>query len=349
MEHNDVRRLLMQYNDDELFYKELFMSRNNPVKYAKLMESLDLDAANRRQLIIPEFQAGGYRPTRFGDEFFDTKIHKNVYLQKHNRYTPPYEHDHEFFEIIYVLSGKCENNIFGSTDILKQSDLCLMSPSVKHSIWTEDGIIIDILLRRSTIQNVFSNIFRGKGIISDFFANSIYLRDFATCLIFRTDGDKNIREQILGMYGEQLDSDEYSESIISNMLMIFFSKLARGYKDTAAYPRTVRAQNESVSQIMSMITDDPAEITLPDIAKRLGYSVVYCSRYIKKITGHTFSELLKKVRLQKAEDLLSNTVISISEISVICGYENPENFNRTFRQNYGIPPSVFREKHKSGG
>lgn len=80
MEHNDVHRLLMQYNDDELFYKELFLSRNDPVKYAKLMESLDLDAANRRQLIIPEFQAGGYHPNRFGDEFFDTKIHKNVYL-----------------------------------------------------------------------------------------------------------------------------------------------------------------------------------------------------------------------------------------------------------------------------
>lgn len=346
MEANDVYRLLIQYNDDELFYKELFLSRQNPVKYAKLMESLSIDSINQRQLIVPEFQTAGYRPTRFKDDFLDSKIHKNVYLQKHNRYTPPYEHDHEFFEIVYVLSGKCENNIFGSTDTLGQGDLCLMSPSVKHSIWTEDGLIINILIRRSTIQNVFSNIFRGSGIISDFFTSSIYLRDFATCLIFRTDGDKYIREQILGMFGEQIDADIYSESIISSMLMIFFNKLARSYKNTAGYPQTVKEQNESVSQIVSMITDDFADITLPDIAEKLGYSVVYCSGYIKKITGCTFSELLKKIRLQKAEDLLKNTALSISEISAVCGYENPENFNRTFRHCYGMPPSVFRESNK---
>lgn len=346
MEANEVYRLLIQYNDDEIFYKQLFLSRQNPVKYTKLMESLSIDSINQRQLIIPEFQSGGYRPTRFKDDFLDSKIHKNVYLQKHNRYTPPYEHDHEFFEIVYVLSGKCENNIFGSTDTLNQGDLCLMSPSVKHSIWTEDGLIINILIRRSTIQNVFSNIFRGSGIISDFFTNSIYLRDFATCLIFRTDGDKYIREQILGMFGEQIKADIYSESIISSMLMIFFNKLARGYKNTAEYPQTVKEQNESVSQIVSMITDNFADITLPDIAEKLGYSVVYCSRYIKKITGSTFSELLKKIRLQKAEDLLKNTALSISEISAVCGYENPENFNRTFRGYYGMSPSIFRESNK---
>ncbi|MBQ7981120.1 MAG: helix-turn-helix domain-containing protein [Oscillospiraceae bacterium] len=346
MEVNDVYRLLAQYNDDELFYKELFLSRKDPVKYARLMKTLSVEKTNQRKLIVPEFNTDGYRPTRFSDDFLDTKIHKNVYLQKHNRYTPPYEHDHEFFEIVYVLSGQCENHIFGGIDTLKQGDLCLMSPSVKHSIWTEDGMIINILIRHSTIQNVFSNLFRSNNIISDFFTNSIYLRDFATCLIFRTDGDKYIREQLLAMFGEQLDSDEYSENIISSMLIVFFNKLVRGYKNTAAYPQTVRKQNESVSRIMSMIIDNFADITLPDIADRLGYSVVYCSKYIKKTMGCTFSELLKKVRLQKAEDLLRNTSMSVSEISVICGYENPENFNRTFRQCYGMAPSVFRENIK---
>lgn len=43
MEANDVYRLLIQYNDDKIFYKQLFLSRQNPVKYAKLMESLSID------------------------------------------------------------------------------------------------------------------------------------------------------------------------------------------------------------------------------------------------------------------------------------------------------------------
>lgn len=345
MEANEIYHLLTQYNEDEIFYQKLFFYRSNPEQYKELLQTFNLDTTIHRQLIVPEFQTVGYHPTRFDDHFFDTKIHKNVYLSKHNRYTPPYEHDHEFFEIVYVLSGKCENNIFGSTDILEQGDLCLMSPSVKHSLWTEDGLIINILIRRSTIQNVFSSIFRGHSIISDFFTNSIYLRDFATCLMFRTAGDLSIREQILGMYGEQLHADEYSESIISSMLTIFFNKLVRGYQNTAAYPKTVRKQNESVSRILEMMTNDFANITLPDLADKLGYSVVYCSRYIKKTTGCTFSQLLKQIKLQKAEDMLQNTAMSVGEISALCGYENPENFNRAFRQVYKMAPSTFREHH----
>lgn len=345
MQPDEVYRLLSQYNEDELFYRELFLRRKDPVKYAEFMEALSIEEIHQRQLIIPDLQTKGYHPARFENDFLDTKIHKNIYLQKHNRYTPSYEHDHEFFEIIYVMSGKCENHIFGSTDILKEGDLCLMSPSVKHSIWTEDGLIINILIRRSTIQNMFTTVFRGQNIISDFFANSIYLRDFATCLIFRTEGDQSVRDQILGMFGEQMDSDAYSESIISSMLVIFFNKLIRDYQNTAAYPQTVKRQNEAVSRIIGMLLDDPAHITLSGLADRLGYSAVYCSRYIRKTTGFTFSELLKKIRLQKAEELLKHTAMSISEISGICGYENPENFNRSFRQCYGIAPSRFRENN----
>lgn len=345
MENDKVYNLLEEYNEDEIFYRELFLNRNNPYKYSKLMKSLTPDKISDKELIIPDSNYKINSHTRLGDDYFDSKIHKNVYLSKHNRYTPLYEHDHEFFEIVYVLSGQCENHIFGETDILRQGDLCLLSPSVTHSIWTEEGLVINILIRRSTVQNVFSNIFRGHSIISDFFTNSLYLRNFATCLKFRTNGDRDIRDQILGMYGEQLEADEYSENIISNMLMLFFNKLVRGYHKTAAYPQTVKKQNETVSQILSMIVNEYADISLPVIADRLGYSVVYCSKYIKQTTGYTFSHLLKKIKLEKAKDLLNTTSMSVSEISNICGYENPENFNRAFRQRYNVSPTAFRELH----
>lgn len=77
-----------------------------------------------------------------------------------------------------------------------------MSPSVKHSIWSEDGIVINILIRKNTIQNIFSSIFTTDSIISDFFTNSIFLKNFATCLIFHTNDDKSIKTQILEMFDE---------------------------------------------------------------------------------------------------------------------------------------------------
>lgn len=345
MDENKLFEDFFKYNDDEFFYKELFLKSKNTVEYKKFLKNLNPDFIKKRQLIVPEFNFNYSTIFHFKDDFFDSKIHKNIFLQKHNRFTPAYIHDHEFFEIIYVLSGKCENNIFGTKDVLFQGDLCLMSPAVKHSIWCEDGIIINILIRRSTIQQIFSNIFTTNSIISDFFTNSLFLKNFATCLIFHTNDDKSIKTQILEMFDEQLNSDSYSENIISNMLMIFFNKLLRNYKDTAKYPKSVKKQNEIISQIISMITNN-FSITLDDIAKKLGYNISYCSRYIKELTNYNFSELLRKIRLQKAEELLKTTNLSICEISHLCGYENPENFNRAFRKNYNFSPSVFREKNK---
>lgn len=345
MDENKLFEEFLKYNDDEIFYKELFQKSKNPIEYKKFLKELNPDFIKKRQLIVPSFNFDNSINFHFKDDFFNSKIHKNIFLQKHNRFTPPYIHDHEFFEIIYILSGKCENNIFGTKDVLFQGDLCLMSPSVKHSIWSEEGIVINILIRRSTIQHIFSNIFTTNSIISDFFTNSLFLKNFATCLIFHTNDDKSIKAQILEMFDEQLNSDSYSENIISNMLMIFFNKLVRKYKDTAKYPKSVKKQNETISKIISMITNN-FSITLDDIAKKLGYNISYCSRYIKNHTNYNFSELLRKIRLQKAEELLTTTNLNIAEISNLCGYENPENFNRAFRKNYNFSPSFFREKNK---
>lgn len=65
----------------------------------------------------------------------------------------------------------------------------------------------------------FFKYFTTDSIISDFFTNSIFLKNFETCLIFHTNDDKSIKTQILEMFYEQLNSDSYSENIISNMLM----------------------------------------------------------------------------------------------------------------------------------
>lgn len=344
MSVEEIYKSFLEYNDDEIFYKKLFLSKQNPKEYEKFLKSLNSEFLNSRKLIVPEIK-GSFYISHFDDSFFNAEKHRNVYILKHNRYTPPYEHDHDFFEILYVLSGKCKNTIYGKSDTLTQGDLCIMSPSVKHSIWTEDGLIINILIRRKIIQTVFLNIFQKKGIISEFFTDSIYFKNFASSLVFHTNGNKKIQQQILEMYEEQQNIDDYSEGIISNMLMIFFNILARNYTNTAEYPKNIKKKNESATKIISLITENFSTISLFDIADELGYSEVYCSRYIKKITGFTFSELKEEIRLEKAKDLLTNSTLTIGEISFICGYENPENFNRMFRNKNKISPSLFRKQN----
>ena len=94
--------------------------------------------------------------------------------------------------------------------------------------------------------------------------------------------------------------------------------------------------------MLHYIVNDYDTITLGHIAEKLNYSVPYCSKYIKEVTGCSFVQLLKKIRFQKDRNLLT-TNYSVHKISELIGYENPENFIRAFTRMWNIPQSVQAE------
>lgn len=78
-------------------------------------------------------------------------------------------------------------------------------------------------------------------------------------------------------------------------------------------------------------------------AARLAYmSEPSFSKYFKKASGMTFSDLVKRLRVANARRLLDQTDSSVSAISTAVGYRNLANFNRQFRAETGLTPSQFR-------
>ena len=68
----------------------------------------------------------------------------------------------------------------------------------------------------------------------------------------------------------------------------------------------------------------------------------YCSRYLKKNLGCTFSELLRHTRFQRAEEFLTGSSMTVGQISDELGYENPESFIRIFKKEYQMTPAQYR-------
>ena len=62
--------------------------------------------------------------------------------------------------------------------------------------------------------------------------------------------------------------------------------------------------------------------------------------------GKTFVEYLTDIRLDKAEDLLLNTNLSILDISVATGFENQSYFTKVFKGRDGMTPRQFRKDRK---
>ena len=88
----------------------------------------------------------------------------------------------------------------------------------------------------------------------------------------------------------------------------------------------------------------PDRITLPDVAGHCAVSPEHLSRIFKKETGFGFNEYLNLYRLKKAETLLkSGQVHSISQIALLCGFNDSNYFSGAYKKMFGIPPSQVRK------
>jgi transcriptional regulator GlxA family with amidase domain len=63
-----------------------------------------------------------------------------------------------------------------------------------------------------------------------------------------------------------------------------------------------------------------------------------------KETGWSPTQYLKKLRLERAEQLLHTTFFSVKEITFLSGARDLSHFVRDFKKYYGLTPSEFRAR-----
>lgn len=328
---------LLQMNQDEEFYRRYYQAQKNPKSLKTFLSEQDPEVLKKRRLFVKELMPENIPDALSDEDYFEDQLFDNIYIRKHNRYTPAFEHSHIFFEIIYVLCGQCTHTVAHRTMPMKSGDLCLLPPALRHSlsVMDDDSIILNILIRRDMVEDIFFNVLKDKTLIASFFLGSLYQKNYASCLLFHTGSDSELSKLLLEMYEEQMDHDEYANRILSCMLPIFFTKLIRRHQAHSEFSYAPVAEDEA---LFSYLAAHYNTITLTELAGHLNYTVPYCSYYIKKQTGMTFSQLLRQIRLKKAESLLTSTNISIHEISVRLGYHNPESFMKIFKKEYGMTP-----------
>lgn len=87
---------------------------------------------------------------------------------------------------------------------------------------------------------------------------------------------------------------------------------------------------------------DPS-LSLVTISEHLCLSASYFSRLYKKESGVNYVEVLTKIRIGKAKEMLKKTNQKISTISELVGYTNSKYFCTIFKKSMGITPVEYRE------
>lgn len=87
-------------------------------------------------------------------------------------------------------------------------------------------------------------------------------------------------------------------------------------------------------------------LTREDIANHVYFNPDYLARIFKQETGISISEYMIAQRMELAKRLLIRTNLSISDISLECGYSNFSYFSTLFRKMNDYSPNDYRKKHQ---
>ena len=89
------------------------------------------------------------------------------------------------------------------------------------------------------------------------------------------------------------------------------------------------------------------KFSLSGIASALFVNGNYLARVFKRETGHTLLWYHNSIRCERAKQLLSDTDLSVSEVSEAVGFVSPAHFSHVFRKITGFAPSSWRECPKN--
>lgn len=352
MNYEELDEHLREYEESELYYRAYFEAAKSPKTYEAFIQNLDFDYIKEKKIILPE--AGLNMNSSYMDESYMDELsysfHKtkqNVFITKHHRYTPAFNHKHFYFEICYIYSGSFTQNISGNEIVLREGDVFILSPEVEHSVGIfDDTILINFMVRRSTFHETFMNVLSEENILSSFFTKILYTKNYNNYIIFRTSNNAAIKKILSDMIIEDMENKKYSNKILDNLLMVFFAYLLRDETIQVELPEELQKSNKHLTSILTYIQANYKTVTLNDLSKQFHFTTPYLSKLIKVNTGHSFKEMIQKIKFDKAIELLTSTDLKVKDISDAIGYENNTHFIRSFKKAYGVSPNQYRQKNR---
>ncbi|RKM61907.1 AraC family transcriptional regulator [Butyrivibrio sp. CB08] len=132
-----------------------------------------------------------------------------------------------------------------------------------------------------------------------------------------------------------------------NLLYTILSFISdRGIDDTEKSVVHTAALSEPIMEaVYYMEKNYRKPIKIEDVASVSGYSVSYFSRLFTSQLGRPFSEYLCITRLKHVQNLLLTTDMSVTDISLECGFSYPGNMTACFKKEFAMTPLQFRKQN----
>ncbi|WP_446897903.1 AraC family transcriptional regulator [Clostridium sp. LBM24168] len=274
------------------------------------------------------------------------KKSEDISIHKHDRFVRFNNHKHDYLELVFVYSGSIRQIIDDKSIEIKKGEILIMDMNVEHSIEEsgEDDIAINVLIKKEFFDWVFMHQIADNDLMSNFIVKSLYEKNkFKQFLYFKTSKNKKVWGFMISILMEYYENKNGMETAIRAYMILLFNELLRDYNKYLPNNVVYKIDSNVAIEIMKYVGNDYRNVNLKDLAEHFNYNIDYMGKLVKKVTGKTFKELQRNIKIERAKYLLRNSNISISDIILKVGYSNLSYFYKQFKENTGITPDEYRK------
>lgn len=335
---NELQRL----NPEELFARNYYEKNGKYLYYSQYiyllkydfqrmpLSQIDSPQAKKEQESAEAWLHEKAKDSVLPENYFFSSD-RNIEVEKAMRYIDIPAHRHGFVECVCVLRGTLHHFI-GDQELVQSSGTFTYIPSIaEHCLRPEpDCLCLTVKIKSSYfIQLQLPN-----------------LPYFSSPLIFSFGNDPFIADQMAMLAYQQKNNRAYCDRIMETLFETMMVYLMQNYMDTITFPVENQPARKEMIEILNYIFENYQTVTLKSLAQEFHYSESYLSNLFHLYTGETFSQILRRYKMQRAAEFLTTKKWKLEEICEAIGYKDTTQFIRSFREEYGETPGQYRKHHK---
>jgi AraC-type DNA-binding domain-containing proteins len=289
----------------------------------------------------------------FGMEQFNNKqVPINVWLIKNDNLLSRV-HAHEYIQIYYTRKGGYKHIVGDEETLMVKGDIFVIQPMIPHCLKAIDDNEVEI------IECEFMPFFLDGG--PDDFTQNRGIFDFSCVEPFLVSNDymkpgkkisgkaqQDIEQILLEMIDEYKKKEQgyelFLKADILRLAILLNRELNESSRTNPAEHMVIDKYRDAVLNSLKYINENyNKDIKLEFACKLAMMSQAYFCNIFKQLTGKTFVEYVNDLRIQKSMDLLCSGNERITDICYDVGFHDIIHFNRVFKKEVGISPSMYRK------
>lgn len=258
-------------------------------------------------------------------------------------------HAHSFFELAYITGGTAIHTLNGVTENAKEGDYFLVDYGGVHSYTcSRNFTLINCLFYPEIIDETLIGCRSAENLLQICLIR--YYRQYrGQSIANRTfhDSDGTIKNLLMELHREFREKKMGYEEMFRCKLLEILIQIMRNNFTENCVDFFQNTDKSVVGELIAYINKHyKGKALLNRFCREHHYSVPYISRVFRQETGTPASEYLRRIRMQKACELLTGSDLQVQEIARSCGYEDMAHFRKIFSEMFHMSPREYKKYKK---